>query len=60
MERDATRSEDLRIAGRDAAASLLVAILGVALALGGAKISPAITNTTGVMPSAKTATSPSA
>lgn len=36
MERDATKSEDLRIAGRDAAASGLVAVLGVASTLVGA------------------------
>jgi len=36
MERDATRSDDLRIAARDAAASGVVAILGIAAVLIGA------------------------
>jgi hypothetical protein len=36
MERDATKGEDLRIAARDAAASGLVAILGIASVLIGA------------------------
>jgi hypothetical protein len=36
VERDATRGDDLRIAGRDAAASGLVAILGIAAVLVGA------------------------
>lgn len=36
MRRDATRGEDLRIAARDAAASGLVAILGIAAVLVGA------------------------
>lgn len=36
MERDATRGEDLRIAARDAAASGVVAILGIASVLVGA------------------------
>lgn len=36
MERDATRSEDLRIAARDAAASGLIAVVGVVAVLVGA------------------------